>query len=189
MKMRQALASSSRDLPLAPKTTGYEPLIVIPEESKRHPGRLVAFIGRQVCFFEKNGQQPVAGEPVEVMITRPLYRRQENGYFDHSQLIALVVRPVTDDDILVDHKGFECSGSMCRTTATTMLDNRIVLLTPGRTDVWVAENVSPRFYGNELIERRPGKAWISRTKRNEGAARLEGLARIDDAIYAGVVRR
>lgn len=165
----------------------YEPLLVTPEQSKRHPDRVVAFIGRQLCFFEKNCPQPPVGQPVEVMITRPLYRRKDNGYYDRQQIVALVIRPVTDADALVEHNGFECIGSMCRTTASAILDNDFLMLTPGRTDVFVADNVNARFYNNEMIARRPGYAWIRRD--NDGVARLEGLARIDDAEYAPFVRR
>lgn len=167
--------------------TPYDRLVVTPEQSKRHPDRVVAFIGKQLCFFEKNCTIPPIGQSTEVMITRALYRRNENGYYDRSQIIALVIRPVTDADVLVEHNGFECAGTMCRTTANARLDGDFVLLTPGRTDIWVADNVNSRFYGNDNTPRRPGYVWILR--ENDGIARVQGLARVEDAEYADHVRR
>lgn len=179
----------------------YEPLIVTPKPSNKRNGQVVAFIGRQLCFFEKEvSPLPEVGKPIEVMITRPLFRKfpeghPQAGYFDWSSVMALLLQPVTENFVLVDHKGFECSGSMCATTA--LLDAPKIAgsklagwLTPGRTRVVVADNVSSgTTWRTTYTALRPGKVWVDRHKYERAIypLRAEGLARIEDGDYAAAV--
>lgn len=179
----------------------YEPLFVTPKPSNKRNGQVVAFIGRQLCFFEKEiSLLPEVDKPIEVMITRPLFRKfpeghDQAGYFDWSSVMALLLQPVTDQFVLVDHKGFECSGSMCATTAALDAPRRVLgemvgWLTPGRTRVVVADNVSAgKTWRKPYQALRPGKVWVDRRKYERGIypLRAEGLARIEDGDYAEAV--
>lgn len=167
----------------------HVPLIVRPVPSRHIPGQCVAFIGKQRCFFERDGLQPQPGVPIEVMITRPLNGKKlyqsppgssypsspEDPHYviDRSRLTAVLIQPVeTDKHILVAIDGFECSGTMCTTTAQGVIttgqaawsptqvwplqrkdkvirsrtepvnDPKRMSLTPGRSGVIVAHNVN-----------------------------------------------
>lgn len=202
-------ACDERALAAVGLTPHYERLMVTPEASKRREGQVIAFIGKQLCFFEKDAPQPEINKPIEVMITRALYNRTENGYYKHDSVMALLLREATDDYVLIPHDGFECSGSMCRTTAASWMtpdEMRIVgitpnsklsrprdlvaNLTPGRTDVWEASNVNSSFDRLARMPLRPGKAWVRRSALTDGNfVRIEGLARVEDGIYAQGVRK
>lgn len=167
----------------------HVPIIVKPVPSHKRPGQCVAFIGKQLCFFELDGIQPPPGVPVEVMITRPLHAKKlyqsppGSSYpsspddpqyvIDKCKLTAVLIQPVEPEKhILVAIDGFECSGSMCSTTAQGVITTgdgpwtpaqvwphrrkdkvinskaeRIVeptrlSLTPGRSGVICADNVN-----------------------------------------------
>lgn len=178
-------------------TVKYEPLIVTPVPSRNKPGSVVSFINGQLCFFENDSPQPEAGKPVEVMITRCLWPTMPDGHRDFSRVFALLLRPVTEKYTLISHRGFSCSGSMCRTTASVWIPDskekdgkRYTWMTPGRTDIFVAENVNSRFEGKEEVHKRPGKVWVETKKLlNREVLRAEGLARVEDARYLYAVKR
>jgi hypothetical protein len=174
-------------------TPEYSPLIVTPVPSKSRPGEVVAHLGRQLCFFEKGNAVPEAGKPVEIMIIRPLYHKNEFGHPDHMKILALLVRVVTKDYTLIDHDGFECAGSMCRTTARMTgpaehsRHGSFPWLTPGRTGIFEASNVSAGYtWKVPYTPLRPGKIYVSTEKLKSGdfPLRAEGLARLEDASYA-----
>ncbi len=155
----------------------YDRLMVVPFENPKN-GQVIAKIGHQLCFFEK-GEEPPVGRPVEVMITRPLFQRNVNGFFDQTKVFALLLRPVTHDFVLVSHGGFEGDGRN-RPTAKAVIDGKIATLVDGRTRVSYFERDS--VWG-DAGKMRPGKVWIRRTD-NHGPYVVEGLARIEDAAYA-----
>lgn len=108
----------------------YTPLMVTPVPSHKKPGQFVAFIEKQLCFFENNTIIPPVNVPVEVMITRPLHPlnfdevpyQDEQGNkrypINYQRLTALLIQVVDrDKHELIAIDGFETSGSMCRTTA------------------------------------------------------------------------
>lgn len=171
----------------------YEPLIVTPVASTKKPGQIVAFIGPQVCFFERNAPIPPLGTPLEVMITRALYSTKQDGQRDWTRVFALLLRPVTPEWTLIEHNGFECSGSMCSTTATMIKANREPgpWLTPGRSQIYEADNVNAgSTWKQPYVPRRPGKAWVSTADLEAGKfpLRIEGLARVADGMYARAVK-
>ena len=91
---------------------------------------------------------------------------------------GFVVEPVTAEYRLVAHRGFECSGSMCQTTAWT--DDKVTgWLTPGRVmDILpVAENVNTRVDGRDKRPLRPGRIYV-REGENRGAG-LPDLVEVD----------
>ena len=116
-------------------------------------------------------------------------------------------------DALISHDGFECFGTMCRTTASSWMTRDEMLevglkpekfflnklerrgmvanITPGRTGVWEADNVNSSYYNLPSIPLRPGKVWVKRNDLKVGRSfvRAEGLARVEDGIYAGYVRK
>lgn len=178
----------------------YEPLMVTPVDSKKKPGEVIAFIDRQLCFFEREAPAPPVGTPIEVMILKPLYHRKDVQGFDFHRIFALILRAVTPDWTLIEHDGFECSGSMCRTTARMTGPKNLIdargrgigpWLTPGRSEIFEAGNVNSGWtWKQPYTPRRPGKAWVSTDKLTAGEfpLRIEGLARVEDGEYARAVK-
>lgn len=187
-------------------------LIVTPLVSNKKPGTVIARIRNQLCFFETDVPFPTPGVPVSVMITRCLYRKSDDGYYDFTKVMALVLRVVTDEHMLVHHHGFENEGSMCRTTAMTSLRfsgdkldgvNGICrTLTPGRTGIFVADNHNVdwnnsvnRTYGDgkkqqEREPRRPGVVYVRKCDMQQaGTVRIEGLVRPEDGEFAAYLQR
>lgn len=107
--------------------------------------------------------------PVRVMIT--------GGLKTHPA--GFIVEPVGPEHVLVEHKGFECSGSMCRTTARGRVieTDRPIFLTPGRVEdlLHVADNVNVGWHGQAEAPLVPGKVWVTR-----GENRAAGLDELDD---------
>lgn len=193
----------------------HTPLVVTPVVNQRRPGGVVAFIGKQICFFERNGPQPQVGKPVEVMISRPLYKWVETDDPEKKHrhvLTAVLLRPVDPDlHILVAIDGFECSGSMCRTTARGVITDgrrqipiaefygtddksgRSMWLTPGRSDIREASNVNAgRTWKQPYKPAIPTNVYVERSileeKRGCGV-RVAGLTRPEDCRYAYMFRR
>lgn len=183
--------------------------IVTPVASRTKPGQAVAYIGKQICFFELDSPTPPIGVPVKVMLTRVLYRKnQATGHYDQSQVMSILIRPVTDDYAIIAHDGFEISGSMCQTTATSIdhfdfsgnptnnwRDKRMTI-TPGRTSVHVTDNIQAEYankvsraYGDgskiqPLQPLRPSWVYVSRElMRRTNVVRAEGLMQAEDAAY------
>ncbi|NEI71057.1 hypothetical protein GR212_15870 [Rhizobium lusitanum] len=179
----------------------YEPLIVTPVASKKRPGNVIAFIGRQMCFFEKEKPQPAVDVPIEVMILCPIYGRNAEGVIEHHRVFALVLRVVTEEWTLIEHDGFECAGSMCSTTARMTGPKHLIetrgsrigpWLTPGRSQIFEADNVNAgSTWRQPYVALRPGKAWVSTKKLTGGdfPLRVEGLARVEDGMYAHAVKK
>ena len=177
----------------------YERLMVKAVESNKKDGTVVAFINGQLAYFDKKRSTPKAGETVEVMIQAPLYVFDTKN--DCHRLKAVFITPVTDEFVEIDHNGFECSGSMCRTTATTIAINdkaareksdRCPWLTPGRTDVFAASNVNAGYAWKQPYQpRRPGKAYVLRKEIEAGEfpLRIQGLRRIEDTMYAHLAKK
>jgi hypothetical protein len=168
----------------------YEPLIVRPVVSNKKPDKVVAFIGKQLCFFENDVQMPAVSVPVEVMLTRPLYHTGPDGRRKWDSVMAILLRPVTSEYTLLSHRGFECSGSMCSTTATAREPGRMGksygFITPGRTQVREAGNVNASSTLQNYTPKLPGKIWA---REHEGRWRAEGLARLEDAAYYHAVKK
>ena len=172
----------------------HTPLVAQVCANKRKPDQVVAFIGAQICFFERSSSIPRAGEKVEVMITRPMYGRYPEGHEragapDYASLRALMIEVVDPlRHMLVAIDGFECSGSMCRTTAhgretdglraltseemyppkrpgesTSAWIDRTrggMWLTPGRCGIRVADNVNVGWHGREAKPLMPTNVWV-----------------------------
>ena len=84
-----------------------------------------------VVHHKSASKVPTDGTAIEYMITGMLGTHPK----------GLVVEPVTPDHVLTEHKGFECAGSMCQTTASSPV---LGFLTPGRVEslIPVADNVN-----------------------------------------------
>lgn len=147
---------------------------------------------------------------------------QYAGSMDHGSLRALMVEVVDPArHALVAIDGFECSGSMCRTLAngrvtdgTRPLSSQDIYpekphgmsgtdwsalqitqrmwLTPGRCDIFVAENVNARFDKREPTPQRPTNVWVERSilaEKGGCGVRVAGLTRIEDGQWARLVRQ
>lgn len=193
--------------PMRPRPCpNHVPLIVVPEESRKKENSIVAFIGRQLAFFErfkseddpsnkKNILEPVpeVGKPIEVMATRVLYKKTDEGRYDHQNVLAICLRPVTGF-ALIRHNGFECSGSMCSTTAQGYHANGESgpWLTPGRTGIFEASNVNAgSTWKQKYVARRPGYVWVDKEKyiRGHFPLRAEGVSRIEDTEYYAWIKK
>lgn len=111
---------------------------------------------------------PSDGSEAEYMITDVLGSHPK----------GFVVEPVTAEYRLVAHSGFECSGTMCATTAWTN-DEAVGCLTPGRVmDLLpVAQNVNARVDGRDRQPRRPGRIYVRNGERR--GAGLPDLSEVD----------
>jgi hypothetical protein len=140
----------------------------------REPGQVIAKIGAVIALFPKRERNPAVGSEVEVMIT---------GYQPHADTgmpRLFFVRLIRSDDRLVKHSGFEMSGSMCSTTARPHPDEKgVSFLTPGRVNVYVAENVNIER-GQEPWPKVSGWAYV---KDEEHPRRIEGVPNIEQLDY------
>ncbi|GEP11781.1 hypothetical protein [Methylobacterium gnaphalii] len=167
-------------------------------------GDPVCSIDGALGLFNRRGQRPIPGVEIEVMITHhtPIKYPAANveKYVKEGESLAggtigaLIVQPITDDHVLVAHKGFECAGTMCRTMASLTQDAerelyarhriRLSWLTPGMTPVREASNVNVGWsYRDEAgtlhirkrVEPTPGLAYVSLTDLREHHRRIAGV--------------
>lgn len=144
-------------------------------------GSLIASRDDFLFLFDRDAPQPAVGESVEAMIT--YHRRARDG-----GLSALVVRPVTADDVLVRHAGFVCRRVDGATPTTAMIyaddSARIAekfgvsvhMLTPGRSPV-----AKSRYFPNGTFNLlRPGHAYMAKADLLQGLSRICGLPTLDD---------
>lgn len=143
-------------------------------EQGREIGQVIARIGGVIALFPKRERNPIVGSEVEVMLT---------GYQAHPETgkpRLFFVRLVRSDDRLVQHCGFEMSGTLCSTTALPHSDEAgIRFLTPGRVNVYVAENVNARER-EETYPRVPGFAYV---KDEVSPRRIEGVPSVEYLEY------
>jgi len=178
--------------------TAYTPLVARIQRNRRDATKRVAFIGRQLCFLDRRFPLLDPGAEVEVMVVQASYGVHPTGHDwagspDRSVLRGLMIQPVDRAlHALVAIDGFECSGSMCRTTAHgretdgsraltaqeaypskrpgesreswLARDRGSMWLTPGRVDVTVADNVNARFYDRQPTPLRPMNVWVERSR-------------------------
>lgn len=188
----------------------YEPLMADVRPNKRNKNEVVGFINGHLCFFEKDSIRPEAHSRVEVMVTRAVYHRYPAGHKyegrdDRSNIMALMIRVVDRETYsLVATNGFECADSMCRTMAAGIKtdgtrtftskevwsnanDGQRMNLTPGRVDIYVAENVNVGFNGQERKPQKPSNVWVNTKYMEEKGnfGRIEGVTRLEDLFYWG----
>ncbi len=158
---------------------GYPKLMVKPKPNKI-PGReneLIAFIGKQLCFFDSSAKNdiPTDGSYVEVMITDVLWKhRHDDIGYDFNRVHALRIRPVTDNFRLVKHTGFMRSTSGFGITASAIdsTGQAFAKITPGRRIINVVENETQAV---------PGYVWVDRIKSGtDSVFRVEGVAKVED---------
>lgn len=140
---------------------------------------MIASYAGVLFLFDRDAPQPVAGQAVEAMITH--HRRAKDG-----ALSALVVRPVTANDMLVRHAGFTGRTDERPTTAMIYQDDRAMLardvgvsvsiLTPGRSPV----RKSRYFPNGTFALLTPGRAYVAKTDLLEGLSRICGLPTLED---------
>ena len=109
---------------------------------------------------------PTDGQEMEFMIVDLLGKHPK----------GLIVMPATNC-FLVEHTGFECSGSMCSTTAWTKDRVSPGWLTPGRVQdlVHVAENVNVAWDGHNRRPKKPGRVYVAK-----GENRAAGFPDVSD---------
>lgn len=119
------------------------------------------------------------GQPLDVMIIGPLGSHPK----------GLTVDIVTKDHELVEHRGFECAGSMCSTTAfAPQVPGREFWgsITPGRCQdiLPVADNVNARFDRRPEEPKHPGRIYVLKgERRGAGVPFLEDISLDSHAAY------
>ena len=159
------------------------------EHLKEHIVEIVAHIGKNgsmvasyngvLLIFDKNELQPEAGEPVNAMITHHLC-------VTGNSVRALIVRPVTEEDILIRHLGFTSANAETPTAAfvyredTALIEQttgyRINTVTSGRSPV----PKSCHFRTGTFRPTTPGRAYVSKSDIANGETRICGLPTLDD---------
>jgi hypothetical protein len=206
---------------LAPTHYGvkHEPLRATAFSSKKREGQNVTFIGKQLCFFENDGYIPTVGETVEVMISRPIFGRYTEvdieaarraggvhlpteGSLNRNRLTAVLVRTVEPDKHqLMAIDGFECAGTMCRTTTraiitdgsqafpkTTKWDKygEPISLTPGRCGIREANNVNAGLVWKQAFQELiPTNVYVEKALLEERKTMfyISGMTRVEDCYY------
>lgn len=158
----------------------YHPLIVevCPNQQPGRENEFVTFIEGQLCFFDKHywNLLPPVGGKIEVMISNVLWKRHPiTNNFDFTKVVALMLRPITDDLALVAHDGFILyDANYTKANALNDQGYNIGILSAGRRLMHMAKEET-----NEKPI--PGKVWVSKFELgSKGTARVEGVARIDD---------
>lgn len=131
-------------------------------------------------YFDNNFPMPELGE-LEVMISNVAFPRDKDGYFDYTAVPKhMFLRTITGVE-LVEHEGFECSGSMCQTLAFATLHGKRKMISPGRMMQYlpVADNVNARFYNREPYPLVPGKAYIEYNPE-KGSWRVAGVPSFEE---------
>lgn len=142
-------------------------------------GKYVAFIDGMLALFPK--ETIVEDKEYEVMITGLMYHTDEKGYRDYARPKFLFIRPVTDEYTLVSHRGFECSGSMCRTLASCDAGG---WLSPGRVGVRYVDNVNWKHHAEGERPKYPSHAWVLDDDiKDSGTFRIEGISDINEMEF------
>ena len=194
----------------------HKPLMVRATNSRKDPSKRVAFLGKQLCFFDQNSPMPKAGEDLEILLFRPLYSRYPAGHEYQGQLMrdsihAILVKPVDPKlHMLVAIDGFACEGTPCRTTArgretdgTTLFlseevhsfsdthKDGVMWLTPGISGIFCVNHVNPKP-GQILEPKLPTNVWVERSdyeQKSGCGVRVEGLTRLEDAAWFKYIRQ
>jgi hypothetical protein len=163
---------------------------LMPDRSDKH--RPVAFIDNCIAFFPRNMPSPGRpGDKIEVMITGVQYRRKqdillpgEDPVLDWNKPKTFFLRPIQDDDLLVGHNGFQSNATSLGTTAVAMHAKHRLLLTPGTTEVFVADNKYSEQVGR--VEPIAGMVWIKKyhvKPHGKNIIKVEGLVSNEDCRY------
>lgn len=186
------------------------------EKSQKDPSKLIAFLKGStrrfgdvsIPAFPDRKSSIVEGEQ-EVMINNVLLYKTEEGRWDFKRRPkCFIVRNPTIETTKVFFNGFECSGTMCTTTASAFdyvegrsydelyqeyfkTRNHSALpykyhgtITPGllHSFLRVAENVNVRFDGSDRQPRIPGIGWIEENPNN-GYMRLAGVNSLQELYF------
>lgn len=150
-------------------------------EQGREEGQVIARINGAIALFPKRERNPAVGSEVEVMITGYKLEASFEEILEGAKPRMYFVRLVRPDDRLIEHSGFECSGSMCSTTAYPVKrDDNVSFLTPSRVGVYYADNVNTRFYD---LEENPLVKGLAYVKDERGARRIEGVPNIEQLEF------
>ena len=156
-------------------------------------GSYRARINDVLFMLEAHRNQPAPDHgpmlEADVMIVKALYSKSEDtGHFDYSvDPYGYIVRPITDDDMMIRHPGFECAGSMCQTTSHIKVNGSFRTLTPGRLHgggFYVAENNGADFYKSPRMPLIGGLIFVKRSsvESGNGVIRAEGVPQYEDTL-------
>lgn len=160
--------------------------------NRKDASRRLAFIKAETVRFGKvkipayfSANDPYELGEMHVMISGVLSHKDENGYLKMDEVPkCLFIRKPTAEDEFVDFDGFECSGSMCQTTAQALaIGGRRFTITPGKLmpHLVVADNVNADFNHRPYYPLKAGSGWVR--KAPKGLYRLEGLADLDSLSF------
>jgi hypothetical protein len=168
----------------------YVPLIAEVTENKNKSGSLVAFVQRQLCFFERDTDisDLKVGDTVEVMLTRGLYKRHPEGHEyagrpNWNGLVALIIDRVDPEKHkLITTVGFtalEDKESPIRATTTGNIDGNKTIYTLG-----VGKTGASR--ANVGGDPTPIRVWVDKddlTPKKDVIITTKGLTRLEDGSW------
>lgn len=131
-------------------------------------------------YFEKDAPTPPLGEH-DVMITAAIFPRNEYGHFQFDAVPKNFFIRIPTNEILVEHCGFECAGSMCQTLSFAKINGKETMITPGRMMQYlpVADNVNAEFDNRPRYPLIPGKAYVAKHPE-KGTWRVVGVPCISE---------
>lgn len=142
------------------------------------------------CYFDKQFPYPEVGVETPMMICTNTRVVQADPPSTDLVIRSLIIRPVSQDDVMVHHSGFIMEMGSAEITADVKhiygdLNPRIDWLTPGRTNVRVAY-----LNGTNEVVARPGYAWVNKNDVAAGMRRITGvpsLGELDPRIVERLV--
>ncbi|KQN96951.1 hypothetical protein [Paenibacillus sp. Leaf72] len=127
---------------------------------------LIAKIQGKIAILQDGATDRTAGEEINVMITGM-----------NPKKTVVFIKLVTEEYELVEHSGFERSGSMCRTIAWAKAKQAGI--TPGRVAVKFTDNINIGFKGKVEQPLTPGSCYIDKNTRKGNIYRCEGVDSLD----------
>lgn len=150
-------------------------------ESKNTEDTVIVVNGVIGFIKQKGFERPAVGTELDVMVIGVKLNPSDDSK------AVLFCRPIENDDVLIEHNGFEISGVNGRTTSKPVVPEEFqFMLTPGLTGVYVARNsekVRPDWKDSpEAL--RPGKIFIKdEVLKKNGFVRAEGVDSIEDLDF------
>jgi hypothetical protein len=179
----------------------YKPLIAKVEANQRKPKRKIAFVEKQLCFFENDidDEDFGVGQDIEVMVTRGFYgvyppNHQRPGETNHRYLRALMIRPADVTRYsLVRADGFHQTGEEMGILSTgyPLVDpKRKLLLTPSVTNIVFDNGLKDRRVGLHRVS--PTLVWVENHWLDGNIVEyipIAGLTRLEDGLWYNLVTR
>jgi hypothetical protein len=176
---------------MLPQRQIFNPIKVTVFESDKYAGKPVAFIGGQLCYFERHETQPVIGSTIEVMISRPVWGDYV-GPTEPKRMYGVLLRVVDREKhqpVLI--KGFERGtnldylGQWFKFVGEDDTGNHLI-----EPDIDVATGDSDIFHIGRTEAKLDTELWGWANPNDEGEfAELLGITTFADGAWEGLVKK